>query len=425
MWRSLAVRAPADVAAVARRLVDDNGIVARRVLVVGREEAMPASLRQAGFAQVVTDPAAAPDCNLLVLGGGGTVRTLGRGGFDAAVATTRDGKALAEMDREFFDRGLIRLADAPDEGAMLYLRSDLIRDANATGGRCRGAVAMTNLGLNAGFANQLFQYAFLKLYGLRHNAAVETPPWIGEAIYDIPPHRISRRRRRVKGDEWSVRDLSLWDEDRPPVDVDFSGYYQNIPACWLPHRSYLRRLFEPLPAWRAPVERWLARHRPPGATLVAIHLRRGDYRGYDPAVKPWFRVIPEDWYLGWLAEIWPRLANPVLFVATDDREAVLPAFAAYAPLTAVAAEADMPEPRFLADFEIMAHADVLAICNSSFSRMAALLAPAWQRCFVPAVATQTFELYDPWATDQFWQRFGAPASRPRSRLPRFLRRRAP
>ena len=308
---------------------------------------------------------------------------------------------------------------------MLYLRSDLIRDVHATGGRCRGVVAMTNLGLNAGFANQLFQYAFLKLYGLRHTAAVETPPWIGEAIYGIPPHRISRRRRRVKGDEWSVRDLSLWDEDRPPVDVDFSGYYQNIPACWQLHRAFLRRLFEPLPAWRAPVERWLARYRPPGATLVAIHLRRGDYRGYDPTVKPWFQVIPEAWYLGWLAEIWPRLANPVLFVATDDRDTVLPAFAAYAPLTSAAAEAEMPEPRFLADFEIMAHADVLAICNSSFSRMAALLAPASQRCFIPAAATKTFELYDPWTTDQFWQRFGAPASRPRSRLPRFLRRRAP
>ena len=299
----------------------------------------------------------------------------------------REGRALADLDRALFDRGLVRLSEMHD-GALLYLRSALVRDPHATGGLCRGSVSMSNFGLNAGFANQLFQYAFLKLYGLRHNAAIETPPWIGEKVYAIPPHRITRTRRMVKGDEWSVRDLALWDAERPLVDVDFHGYYQNVPPCWQPHRAFLRRLFEPLPQWRAPVERWLARHRPPGMTLVAIHLRRGDYTGFDPAVKPWFRTIPADWYLRWLAEIWSGLANPVLFVATDDRDAVLPAFAAYRPLTSADAEAEMPEPRFLADFEIMACADVLAICNSSFSRMAAILAPTAQRCFIPSVEAE-------------------------------------
>ncbi len=156
--------------------------------------------------------------------------------------------------------------------------------------------------------------------------------------------------------------------------------------------------------------------------MVAIHLRRGDYAAYDPRAKPWFRLIPEAWYLRWLAELWPRLVNPVLFVATDDRDAVLPAFAAYAPLTSADVEAELPEPRLLADLEIMAQADILAICNSSFSRMAAILAPASQRCFVPAVEIGMLEPYVPWASDRFWQRFGAPEPRLRSRLPRFLRR---
>lgn len=347
--------------------------------------------------------------------------------LDAVVVVAQPTARLAALDRMLFDRGWLRVADAPGPATqfLLYLRSALIADPHATGGRQRGAVAMSNLGHNAGFANQLFQYAFLKLYGLRNNAAIETPPWIGEEIYGIPPHPIARRRRMVKGDEWSVRDLALWTSDHPPIDVDFWGYYQNVPAVWRHHRAFLRRLFEPRRQWRAPVERWLARHRPPGTTLVAIHLRRGDYQRYDPAAKPWFRVIPEEWYLRWLDEIWPSLANPVLFVATDDREAVLPRFAAYAPLTARAAEEEMPEPHYLADFEIMAQADVLAICNSSFSRMAALLAPETQRCFIPALGPASFVPYEPWASDHFWQRFGAPATRRRSLLPRWLRRRAP
>ena len=342
-------------------------------------------------------------------------------GVDAVAVTARDGRALAASDRILFDCGLLRLADPSAGRAALYLRSDKVREIHATG-RGRAVVTMSSLGDNGRFANQLFQYAFLKLYGLRHSADTETPPWLGEELYGLPQHRLSRRRRQVKCDAYSVRDLALWGMDRPPVNVDFWGYFQSVPACWRPHRAFLRRLYEPLPAWRAPVDRWLAQHKPPGATLVAIHVRRGDYREYDPAVRPWFQLIPEEWYLRWLAAIWPSLENPVLFVATDDRETVLPAFSAYAPLTSETAEAEMPEPRLLADLEIMAHADVLAICNSSFSRMAALLAPPSQRCFIPSVATANFEPYDPWTPDHFWQRFGAPMSRQRSGLSRFLRR---
>ncbi len=233
MWRPLAARAPADLATAARLLAADNEIDPDSMLVLGPDEAMTAS------------------------------------GFDAVAAAARKGKALAALDRALFDRGLLRLSGGPD-GAMLYLRSDRIRDPNATGGQCRGTIGMSNFGLNAGFANQLFQYAFLKLYGLRHNAAVETPSWMGEEVYDNSArHPITRRRRMVKGDEWSVRDLAWWDAERPPVDVDFWGYFQNVPACWRPHRAFLRRLFEPRAQWRGPVERWLARHRPQGQRFVA------------------------------------------------------------------------------------------------------------------------------------------------------------
>lgn len=326
-------------------------------------------------------------------------------------------RSLAAVDRALFDRGFLRVGDAEP----LYRRSSKISDPHEAGGRTEAAIQMSNFGNNAGFANQLFQYAFLKLYGLRHNAAVETPDWVGEKIFGLAHRRIGRALSMWKGDEWSVRDLELWTMAKPPVNVDFWGYYQNVPDCWRAHHDFLRRLYRPLDPWRAPVEHWLARHLPAGATLVALHLRRGDYRTLG-AEKPWFRPVPEDFYRRWLAQIWPTLRNPVLFIASDDRRSVLPAFAEFAPVTAEEIEADMPEPKFFADFAIIAAADVLAICNSSFSRMAAILAPDAQRCFIPSFARATFEPYEPWATDRFWQRFGAPEPSPRSRVPRFLRR---
>jgi hypothetical protein len=388
------------------------------------EHALAAVLRLAAEHGIALDPR-----NVLALDPADAGRALAAAASvdrrDAVLLRAPSPRMLAAIDRVLFDRGLLRLAQAnAAEPVLVYLRSSLIRAPHETGGRTRAVIAMSHFGHNAGFANQLFQYAFLKLYGLRNNCAVETPPWAGEQVYGIPGRRIARTLREYRGDEWSVRDLALWTQDDPPVDVDFWGYYQNIPASWQQHRDFVRRLFAPLPPWRAPVEAWLAQHRPPGTTLVALHLRRGDYRNY-AAAKPWFRLIPEDWYRRWLAAIWPRLANPVLFIASDDRESVVPHFAEYAPLTAASLEAELPEPRLLADFQILAAADVLAICNSSYSRMAGLLAGAAQSCFIAAPAAAGFEPYDPWTDDHFWQRFGAPqAERRRLRLPRWLRKRA-
>jgi hypothetical protein len=404
---------PADsLVEACENLAREQRISARAVVLLGAEiPGAQDALRRLGLV-----PAAAGERAIVVLGW----RRTGLDEFDAAHLPLESIDAVvvigapAALTRGLFDRGLLRVSEST------YVPSTLIDDPHSLGAAARSVVAMTNLGHNAGFANQLFQYAFLRLYGLRNGAAVETPSWIGEQVFGIPHRPIARSLPMVKGDEWSMRDLAFWTQKRPPVDVDFWGYFQNPPPVWQPHRAFLRRLFSPLPAWREPVRQWLEKHRPPGTTLVAIHVRRGDYLRL-AAEKPWFRPIPEAWYLRWLAQIWPTLKNPVLFVATDDRASVLPSFAAYHPIDASEAEARMPEPRLLADFEILAHSDVLAACNSSFSHMAALLAGPAQRAFIASPKTESFEPWDPWASDDFWRRFGAPTARRRSLLPRFLR----
>jgi len=406
---------PADALVEAcESLARDQGISARAAVLLG-EEILGAkdALRRLGLV-----PAAAGERTIVVLGWQHNLLAeldAARVPLEAVVVIGTPAASQAALTRGLFDRGLLRVS------ASAYVPSSLVNDPHSIGAGAQSVVAMSNLGHNAGFANQLFQYAFLRLYGLRNGAAVEAPSWVGEEVYGIPHRSITRTLPMVKGDEWSVRDLAFWIQKRPRVDVEFWGYFQNPPPVWRLHRDFLRRLFSPLPAWREPVRQWLEKYRPPGTTMVAIHVRRGDYVRL-AAEKPWFRPIPAAWYLRWLAQIWPTLANPVLFVATDDRASVLPAFAAYHPLDASEAEAQLPEPRFLADFEILAQSDVLAACNSSFSHMAALLAAPTQSAFIASPTAESFEAWDPWATDDFWRRFGAPTARRRSLLPRFLRR---
>ncbi len=69
---------------------------------------------------------------------------------------------------------------------------------------------------------------------------------------------------------------------------------------------------------------------------------------------------------------------------TDEPTVVLPAFSEF-EMTSIPHSGKMGHslPDYVRDFEILRRADDLAICNSSFSRMAAILAQPSQQCFLP------------------------------------------
>lgn len=165
----------------------------------------------------------------------------------------------------------------------------------------------------------------------------------------------------------------------------------------------MRRLFELAPEQQTAIDAW--RHdvtRGGQRTLLAIHVRRGDYRQLQYPEAPWFRLVPERWYLSWLRTIWPSLSDPLLFIATDEPEAVLPVFGEFDLISADFDTSVQQLPSHVRDFEILRRADYLAICNSSFSRMAAILAPSTQKCFLPSFEKRSFVPYEPWLDEAFW-----------------------
>jgi glycosyltransferase involved in cell wall biosynthesis len=262
---------------------------------------------------------------------------------------------------------------------------------------------MSSLGSNGRFANQLFQYAYVKLYALRHGLTAAVPDWEGRALFDLQdPFCTGVALPQLSFKGFTEDDLNLWEIDDPPIDIDLLGYFQEIPECWQSHRPLLRRMFELSAEHQNAVEAWHNKLTRGGErTLVAVHVRRGDYRGFD---MPWLRLVPEDWYLDWLRAIWPTLCDPLLFVATDEPDAILPRFNEFEPISAIGSPAQQL-PEHVCDFELLRRADYLAICNSSYSRMAAILAPSTQKCFLPAFQKQCFVPYEPWIDPGFWARF--------------------
>lgn len=315
-------------------------------------------------------------------------------------------------DRPLFDAGYVRLkpgaAAVIAEPADAYLRSDLLTDLGLLREpSSANAISMQTLGQNGRFANQLWQYGFLWLYGLRNNCRIQTPRWVGNLLYGVPAEPPDPSFTRQAFTVFTGVERHLWSMAEPPVNVDFFGYFQEIPESWRRHRQLLRRLFTPQPGFVDLIERWFKRSVPSGATLVGIHVRRGDYSYFDHTAVPWFRPIPIEWYDTFLEELWPTLERPALFVATDDAATVGPHFARYEPILAPSSEIAIPEFAFMPDFMGMQRSHVLAMVNSSFSRMAGLLADDGQVAYLPNMKTQRFERYAPWHEEDFWSRFEA------------------
>ncbi|MBF0428217.1 MAG: FkbM family methyltransferase [Magnetococcales bacterium] len=261
----------------------------------------------------------------------------------------------------------------------------------------RHCITSTRLGIYGRFANQLFQYGFMRCYAARHNLEVQTPIWIGRYLFDLDDPLPSRECRSI--DEKAVDWFALLEPKavEPLVNVDIFGYFIGHTATLAPYRSLWQSSFTLSQRVAPTIEDALRRLRQtsvPGATLVALHLRRGDY-GYGP-----FQIAPAEWYLAWLETIWESLNHPILYVASDDPSLVT-AFARFHPVSdTLIAPTPIKGAEYLIDFEMLRHADLIAISISTFSMMACMLAYSPKvRCFCPDFASGGLFPFDPWNND--------------------------
>lgn len=255
-----------------------------------------------------------------------------------------------------------------------------------------GRVTMSSLGWNGRFGNQLLQYAFVRALGEMHGLTVEAPEWIGRWLFDLsdPLPRGQLPELREEGE--NLAKLLLNKGDATAADRDLWGYCCYHTRFYRPHRDLVRRLFTPGERLRPRADAAMAMIAARGETLVALHLRRGDF-GYGR-----FWIAPEDWYLNWLQALWPQLRRPVLYIASDDAE-IFRKFADYAPLTAADLGAPIPGAEFFDDFHVLTQADHLAISNSSFSFVAALLNARARSFMRPDLANGRLVPYDPWDSE--------------------------
>lgn len=251
-------------------------------------------------------------------------------------------------------------------------------------------LALTRLGSNGRFGNQILQYGIARLYAQRHGLTLETPPWIGRHLFDLDDPLPGPALPRLSEGEAGLTANLGPEAKASAAGHDVDGYFCDDTSALAPFADDFRACFTQGERWRQRMAQVSNRLRDAGNTIVALHLRRGDF-GWGQ-----FWIAPEAWYLDLLAGIWPRLDRPALYIATDD-PATLTAFVQYRPLTAASLGLEpIRGVDFLDDFQVLCVADILAISNSTFSFTASLLNKQATVFYRPDRTAGALISYNPW-----------------------------
>lgn len=295
-------------------------------------------------------------------------------------------------------------------------------------------ITMSGFGELGRFGNQVLQYMFLKCYASAHNVAeIQVPGWVGAGLFGMTDRPVQRAFPSVVEFKGTVANSTFTDDFivyvkksqagkrvaeltpaslncdaiNPPVNVDVWGWFQWQTSHFAHFKRLIHDTFSPIPELKSHCEsifnQKLRYRNGKKHTVVGLHLRLGDYQNI--AASSFGYCAPTSWYLELLAELWPTLENPVLFVASDDLNAVLPDFAAYAPFTADSIGLKMPEGKkdlkagFFPDWWCLTQCDVVAISNSTFSFSACMMNQQPHAKFYRAHFKERMVAIDPWNAD--------------------------
>lgn len=297
-------------------------------------------------------------------------------------------------------------------------------------------ITMSGFGELGRWGNQLLQYIFMKSYVTNHNIAkIQVPGWVGAALFglsDDPVRRALPSAVEFRGtlanstfttelidyvkkasSGYDVPELTpdVLSESagggRAPKNVDMWGWFQWHTSFFAPFKTVIQKCLTPVSALSEELgttfNRSVRNRGGKRRTVVGLHMRLGDYQNI--AASSFGYCAPTSWYLRWLERIWPTIENPVLFVASDDIQAVLRDFAHYEPLTADSIGLKVPESMsglkagFFPDWYALTQCDVLAISNSTFSFTACMMNQRPEARFFRAHYNGCMEEIDPWNAD--------------------------
>lgn len=289
------------------------------------------------------------------------------------------------MSQRGFNRAAMVTPYHPSWGDAFYVRKPV--------------VAMTTLGSNGRFANQLFQYLFLQLVARRQSALVQVPGWVGNELFGFndPEPLLTFKEWREPVAELGERNAWLgcdWvhhfkEKDPAFSSVDYCGYYMGHSHDLISDRDFIRKLFRFVPRFVESANQRLSTLRACRPKILAVHLRRGDY-GY-----AYFFRAPCAWYEAWIREQGLNPAEWIIYICSENPTAYRHRFTGFKTADANDLKANAALATYL-DFYVLTQADGVLIANSSFSFMASMLNEKSSFFARPCAEKERLVSFDPW-----------------------------
>ncbi|MFN3076119.1 MAG: tetratricopeptide repeat protein [Alphaproteobacteria bacterium] len=254
----------------------------------------------------------------------------------------------------------------------------------------RKVVCMEFLSKRGRFAQTVLEYVLVRLYTEKYDMDLETPEWPGNWFFEIDDPllsavrpSVSNLRRYLNASLEKTPDVLLSDIDigTPYTLYHFRHEFRDTVRGWLKPREMWKPFLDPL----------LAALRGRGRTVVAMHLRRGDFLEIN------YPITETRWGLEWLEAHWAELDDPVLYLASDELPKVMADFAKYRPVTRADLGPAWEGLEYLQDFYLLMNADILSVSrNSGFSFLAALLRRDGARTLAYDAGEDGLVFVDPW-----------------------------
>jgi len=253
-------------------------------------------------------------------------------------------------------------------------------------------VSMSLLGNNGRFGNQLYQYAFLRIYAEYHGFNYEVPPWIGQVLFgldDPPLTTVLPLRMCTEGGLVPIQKATGWNCAEPPRNVDLQGYFQYHSALYRPFKYKWHEFFSPISVIANPLLDWVRECRNGCSTLVVAHIRMGDQMGTLHQGNP-------ELCSRWIRDKWSTWIDPRVIVLSDSYELVAEYFRDVPVFIPPHFAMPFPEADFYSDYFLLTQADVLVASRSSFSRTATMLNKIGHSFFRFSDEQDEIIPFDPW-----------------------------
>jgi len=240
---------------------------------------------------------------------------------------------------------------------------------------------MIAVALDGRLGNQLFQYAFIyaasEKLGVKFYFDQSGQALLVDAYFEIEPDQfdcLNRRLFRIKGFKnffcyylkrafyrlsnhyYRLRDLPFNNQDAPAAQIGqladrarYEGFFQSA-SYFEPVAARLRQRLTVKKACRQAYEE-VALGLPAHGSLVVVHIRRGDYLELN-------LNLPATYYHGVIGAL--RASDPLYVFLSDDPDHIETEFA-YIGNKYISRHSG------IVDLQLLQHADVCVLSNSSFS----------------------------------------------------------